>query len=76
MEYLRRKMGGRWEEEGRGMNGKWMGNEWGKRMDWEGFASFFLIFLVSSIILYIFAAHLVLHRSYSCRIFIKNARIK
>ena len=53
-----------------------MENGWGKRMDWEGFASFFLIFLVSSIILYIFAAHLVLHRSYSCRIFIKNARIK
>ncbi len=53
-----------------------MENGWGKRMDREGFASFFLIFLVSSIILYIFAAHLVLHRSYSCRIFIKNARIK
>ena len=40
-----------------------------------------MFFLVSSIILYIFAAHLVLHRSYSCRIFelkmlaLSNARV-
>ena len=44
MEYLRRKMGGRWEEEGRWMDGEWMGNEWGKGMDREGVLSFFPVF--------------------------------
>ena len=39
-----RKMGRRWEEEGRWMDGAWMGNEWGKRMDWEGVLSFFPVF--------------------------------
>ena len=44
MEYLRRKKGGRREEEGRWMDGEWMGNGWGKRMDWEGVLSFFPVF--------------------------------
>ena len=41
MEYLRRKMGGRWEEEGRWMDGEWMGKEDGLGGLCEFFPDFF-----------------------------------
>ena len=36
--------GGRREEDGKKKGGGWMGNEWGKGLDWEGVLSFFPVF--------------------------------
>ena len=38
MEYLRRKMGGRWEEDGKKKGGGWMENGWGMNgeREWTG----------------------------------------